>query len=537
MRRLIWLAFALTVALAAIRSALFLAHSAIAFVDPLEAFYFEAVFVQYCWRVRVGEPIYLDYRNPPYVVNFFAPLYFLVVGGLGRLADAGPEALARIGRAVSIASDLAAAGVVGVAAGRRYGRGAGLVAGLIGLSSAPLMPFGPMVRPDLMADALGIAGFLAAISPRAARRWLGGALLVLATMTKQTAGIYLVSAVVGLVLGGRPRAGGALAVGAAAAIGAIVGLGWLATGPWFAVSLLANLAEPASPPYWRMVLEGIRDRAPELLIFPALGLVLWAFQRPREPALAALAVLVPAAAVITSRKVGSDLNYFLGARLVAALAAGAVWGWLASGKRQWGERPPVLAVGAAVLVAALLVPGLRDAVRVLSGSVAEARFYASDRGRATLEAHRLLDELASDPNHPILTDCGPILLHMGTNAPLIDPWLFRDLCMRKRIRPFDISAMITQSDFDAIISVGDLLDRDALTHHLLLPPDLILETVETYRPAFAIAPGDERYSLYVYLPRDPTRPAPPQIEAARRLAPETMPTGSGGSPPRSGGPG
>jgi hypothetical protein len=274
--------------------------------------------------------------------------------------------------------------------------------------------------------------------------------------------------------------------------------------------------------------RAIVERAPELLFFPAVGLVLWIVRKPREPGLAALSVVVPLVALVTAMKVGSDLNYFLGLRLVAALGAGAVWGALrrrpevegGGGSQRVGAIGGWLAI--AVLGAASLVPGLRDASRVFSESRAEARYFESDQGRAVLQAYQLFFKLAEDPDRLILTDSGPILLRMRDRAPFADPWLFRSLAIEGRVRPDLLNRQIVLSQYEAVISTGNLRDRGSLNHQFLLPPGLIISAVQHYLPAFAIAPGHDRYSLYVNLPRVRSRPVPGEIEAASRLAPRTV---------------
>ncbi|QDV38542.1 hypothetical protein [Tautonia plasticadhaerens] len=535
MKRLVPVAFALTIALAASRSAFFLANAAVLYGDPLEAFYLESKFVHLCWRAQAGEALYPDYRIEPHVANFFSPLYFLLVGGLGRLADADLDALTRIGRLGSVGPSLAAALVVGLASGRRYGRRAGVLSGLIGLSSAPLMPFGAMARPDLLADTLGFAGFLAAISARPRRQWIGAALLGAAILTKQTSGVYLLAASAGLLASGRWKASAAVGLGPLLAVGAIVGVATVRDGPMFVLSLLGEREMGWDPVFWVMANRAIVERAPELPYFAAVGLVLWVARRPREPALAALAVLVPAAAVVTSAKIGSDLNYFLGLRLVSAMGAGAAWGAelrRPEGGEQGGParprpRPRWGWLAVALVGTLAMVPGLRDAARVFGESRAEARFYSSDRGRAVLEAYRLFFDLAEDPDRPILTDSGPILLRMRGRAPFADPWLFRSLAIDGRLRPDDLRRRVVRGEFEAVISTGDLRAPIALNHQFLLPPGLIVPVRASYLPAFAIDPGDDRHALYVDLPRVRVGPPPPQVVAASRLAPRTVDPGPG----------
>ena len=522
-RRVVQLVYALTLGLLAARAVLYAWHAAVLFGNPLEAFYLEAPFVHLAWRVQAGLALYPDFQDGPHVANFFGPGYFLVVGHLGRWSGADLEGLPRIGRGVSIVSTFAAAAIVGLASGRR----AGLVATLLALESAPLIHFGAMVRPDLLADTLGIAGFLAAIGLRGGWRGLGVVLLVAAAMTKQTTGVYAIAAVAGLLVSGKFRAATGLAIGTLLGLG--MAIGWLAIieGGRAPGDLLGAGTSPTAGAFALLPLQGIADRGPELPFFALIGLGIWAFRKPRKPALAVLAVAVPAVAVWTARKIGSDLNYFLGLRLVAALGAASLWGTLLDpkGDRERANRARVPALLLAVVGAALLVPGLRDAWHYLDAARAEARFFDSEPGRATLASYRALFELAADPSRAILTDSGPILLRQGDRAPFADPWIFRLLCLTGRVHPELIRRRIADGDYDAIVTTADLADRGALNNQFALPPTLLLEIPGRYAESFAIAPGRLRQELHVYIPLRPRGAPPEALEQARRLA-----AGSGATP-------
>src|SRR5262249_46852005 len=146
----------------------------------------------------------------------------------GRVAGASLSGLFVLGRAVTFASGLLTTLVLGWYAGRRYGKGAGAVAAVLSLGSAPMVDFGTMVRPDMMADLFGIAGFLLLGRRGRASVVAGGLLIVLAALTKQTAAVFLVAGALALLCSGRVLAaaslfgGGLLAlVGVVAAMSAV----------------------------------------------------------------------------------------------------------------------------------------------------------------------------------------------------------------------------------------------------------------------------------------------------------------------------
>ncbi len=153
-----------------------------------------------------GLPLYPDWRAYPHVCNFYGPCYFLLVGGLGRAAGAGLDGLFFIGRGVTFAAALLTTAVLGGAVGRRHGPWAGLAAAAVSLGATPMIGFAVMVRSDLMAELLGLVGFL--LSGRRSRGWcaVGCLLLVLAALTKQTAGVFLLARALALYASGRRAA-------------------------------------------------------------------------------------------------------------------------------------------------------------------------------------------------------------------------------------------------------------------------------------------------------------------------------------------
>jgi hypothetical protein len=152
--------------------------------------------VHLAWRVEHGVRLYPDWRSYPHVANFYAPLNFLLVGGLGRVLLANLDQLYIIGRTVTITSVLIATLVLGVFLNGRYGATA---AGL-SVGARPLFPAGLMCRPDALAELLGLTGFFLVRCRSAALAFAGGLSLWLAAATKQTALVYLLACVIGLFL-------------------------------------------------------------------------------------------------------------------------------------------------------------------------------------------------------------------------------------------------------------------------------------------------------------------------------------------------
>ncbi|QDV38541.1 hypothetical protein [Tautonia plasticadhaerens] len=569
MRTLLRPLLALLLVMALARAGLFVSYAAALVVSPLEAYHLEAKSVHLSWRAQHGEPLYPDWRSGPvHVSNFFGPLYFLLVGGLGRLVDADLDALTRIGRLVTVAAGAAAGLAVGVASGRREGVLAGIFAGLLAIGPAPMIGFGVMVRPDVVADLLGFLGFLLAAGggrtpPGRRRLALGGALLVSATFAKQTTALYLLAAVLALAISGSRKQAIALAVGSALA-SALVVLGvTLAVEPRFAADLLGEAGTPSSAEGWRHVLWRLWTLSRELIVLPAVGFGLWAARKPRDwPALLApAAILVGSSAAVliwpvdpnplivlavalipvgsaglwatidprrprdlplatlaavqlvgstlAAAKLGADLNYFLGLRLVAALAGGSAWGAArrfcsspapAPGPGRLRAARGLAATAAVALLCYAMIPGSLHAFEQMQTARRLVAFI-SGPGRAGLDIRRELCDQAADPGLAILSDCGEVQLRMGARAPFVDPWLFRVMVTTGRIDPAEIRRRLEAAEYDAIVTTKDLFDaRDPYdTYDFGLPPGLAEAARRHYR-LVGTAGG-----LFLYEPRGPGR--------------------------------
>ncbi|WP_169978358.1 hypothetical protein [Tautonia rosea] len=501
MRALIRILLISCLLIALVRAACFLAYAWFALGNPLDVYHLEAQMVHLAWRVQHDRVMYPDWRNDPHVMNVFGPLYFLLVGGIGRLIDADLEGLYRVGRLTSLGSALLASLIVGVASGTREGKGAGFVAGSLTLGAAPLFGFGVMVRADLMADTLGFAGFLLAVGrPSRWRYALGATLLVAAIFTKQTMGLYLIAAVLAAMRTDRKRWGLTLAAGSGAVTLAIIAAVTRTVEPLFARELFGAAETPILLSDWQRTLSRLWQLGPELPILALVGLVLWTVRRERrDPSLVVLAGVVLVGAIVLAMKSGSDLNYFLGLRLVAAMAAGAVWGSVASLIRESGPirpRAAVLAIVGLVGLGVSLLPSL-DHSYAQARSAQSIHAYFSGAGRPVVAQYRRIFELAEDPEIRLLTDSGMVAAHQADRAAFVDPWLFRILVETGKIEPTAILQRLESQEYDYIITTKDLYDTaDPYdTYGFGLPPQLAEAARRNYGFAGVSA------GLFLYLPR------------------------------------
>ena len=503
MRDVLRLILACLALIALARAALFEGAAVCTWLLPLQAYHLEGQMIHLAWRAEQGQALYPDWHSYPHVLNVFGPLYFLAVGWVGRWQGADLDGLARIGRGLSILAGLGASVLVGVASGRREGPRAGLFAASMAVGAVPMIGFGVMVRADLTADLLGFAGFLTATGGRS--RWrvvLGTCLLVASIFTKQTMGLYLVAAFVALWLDGRRGAALALAVVGSFAIVGIVAAVTSTIEPNFARDLLGAAETPVSLPDWALTLQRLLTQSPEIPALSALGLLLWLRRRTPDLPLATLSAVLLGGSILLASKSGSDLNYFLGPRLVAALASGALWGMAERSIRDRSRTGLGLSLAFAMTLGLLLWPSTRHVGARFQGAWQTQRFL-SNAGREVLRQHRRLDRIAEDPEIAMLTDDGMLAMHQGIRAPFVDPWLFRILVVHGKIEPIEIRRKLEGAEYDLLVTTHDLLAPTYLTYTFGLPPVLIEPARRNYVPQGMMA------GMYLYSPRDGVREAEP----------------------------
>jgi hypothetical protein len=485
------LVFALLLAAATARACVYLYYTVLAFQTPLEAYHLEAKMVLLAYRAEVGASLYPRWDNYPHVANFFGPVYFGLVGLIGALVGATIPGLFLIGRAVTVAAALGTTALVAAVAGRRYGRAAGAAAAALSLGTGPLLGFGVMVRPDTLADLLGLAGFLLlgqrALGPRAA----GGLLLVLAVLTKQTSALYLAAAVAALAVERRPRQAAGLLAGCALGLAAVIAGVNAGIEPNFAASLVGEASAPWALHNVVQTLYTARTW-PELLVLPLAGIGPWLTARPRDVRLPTLAVVLLAGSVVASGKTGASLNYYLCLRGVEALAAGALW----RAARAATGRALRAAVAAGVVGVAAVAAGTVGDVTAAANELAHAQALASPLGRIYLETRNRLFRSARDPSVRMLTDSGPIDLHHGTRAVFGDPWLFRLLVHTGRIDPVLLKQRIDRQYYQLIVTTSDIMAPTYETYEFGLPMVLVERIRTRYKPVGAHA------ALFFYVPRD-----------------------------------
>ena len=215
------------------------------------------------------------------------------------------------------------------------------------IGCAPVVGSGVMVRPDALADLVAFAGLLLVWRETALALALSVVVLAFAFFVKQSALAFLLAAVVGLASERRGRRATAVVLAVAGLISMGSAWGWWRWGGEFPHALAAELATSKSLESWTNVVRRTVTIAPEVVLLPlALWLCPWPVARRWGPA----SLVVVAFSMVASAKMGADLNYFLGARLFAAVGLPVLIDPSRSGNKS----------GIALLggVLALLIPGI-----------------------------------------------------------------------------------------------------------------------------------------------------------------------------------
>ena len=445
--------------------------------------------VHHAWRVLNGSALYPAWTSYPHVTNFFTPLYFWIVGSLGRTIGSSIPDLFVIGRLVAFLSTLCGTGCLAWYLWARHGRSAALVGALLSLGAAPLYGFSIMTRPDAMADAAGLAGLLLTTVKGRGPTIAAGALLAIAILTKQTAGIYLVAALV-MCLANRTYAqAGLLAATSALTLAISSVVLTTSSAPLFLVSIFQERHSPVSLTGWMTAMTQLVRLAPELLVVTAAGIVLWIRQKNHGLALAAGTLL--AGSLLTALKVGADMNYFLPLRTASVLAAGSLWAVARDGPHRRQGWLTVAAAGALLV----LLPGSVNAISAAREARALRAFVGSPPGALLLETYDGLIRLVQTPDLRVLTDSGILALYQKDRAPFVDPWLFRLLVSTDRIHPIQMEQWLESESYDVLVLTADLQSAAYDDYSFGLPPSLVERARAHYQQVAHTA------GLFIYRPR------------------------------------
>jgi hypothetical protein len=335
---------------------------------------------------------------------------------------------------------------------------------------------------------LGLTGFFLASGRRSMTRAIGGVLLYCAAMTKQTALVYLVAAVLGLCLDGQRNQAWRILVGVTSALFVTILAVRFSIEPNFVVSLLAESRMPFDlESWWRSVMT-IASTDPELYVLTIAGIFFWSRGPTKEPMLAVLAAVLLASSLVTAAKRGSAENYFLGMRSVAALAAGPLWHNLSTSR----SRSRVWEMVAVVAVIGGMALSMVNAEYFWRNARREALLRRSSAGKAALRFYELLFREVEDPRRPFLTDVGILDIRQGERTVFGDPWKFKLMAENGQIDTRVIEKNIDDEYYDLIFCQRDLFSPEYETFEFGLPRALAERARRHYRLAVV------QHGLYVY---------------------------------------
>ncbi|HST05142.1 MAG TPA: hypothetical protein VLQ48_10435 [Chloroflexia bacterium] len=356
----------LVVGLAA-KTVVSVATSAEMFQYPFQFDESEGMIVAETGLLAHGTDIYAPLTPDLFIAAPYPPLLYMLCWPLQALL--GDEPSFKIGRAISLlATLLAGVAIFGIVRTLSKNWLAGALGALLFWSLGLVTFWGSLVKPDMLAMALGLSGLWWVMARPERQVWWALAFFVPAFYTKQTAIAGAVAAIGWLILT-RPRTG--VGFGAAYAAGAAIPsllLNWLTDGGYFYHQFTLH-SLPWFPDRFYGYLESLVIDYGAFLVPGAIAVLVfgvhWLFARsrrleywlPRSGGLLLLLYFLLALAVsIGTGTLGGNHNHLLDVVAASCIGLGVGVGLLLSGaKIAWGWRAGAVAVG---LVSLAWVPAL-----------------------------------------------------------------------------------------------------------------------------------------------------------------------------------
>jgi len=491
-KALIGIAVGLLLVMGIIRASIYLAYASLEIPAADQPYVLEGASVYFAWCAEQGFPLYPANTATIYTVNYMGPCYFTVVGMIGWLFDADIPTLYLIGRVVTFLCGLGPAVIAAMYLGRRYGRLPALVGLVFGVGAAPMIGYGVTTRPDMMADLLGAGGFFVALRPKHRELCVAVVLLALAFLTKQTAAVWLLAAILALLVEKDSRRR-ALLLGGATFVTIATTVALLAA--FYEPTILSNLFGQGGVPFNAVQGIGILlilvNRSPEILFFAFLGCGLWMSRRYRDRALVILTIVWLASATFFCAKRGSDLNYFAPLRIVEALAAGTLF---AATRRAGRHQFAWIALCVTGIIA--MAPSTILLAKKTAASCERQAVLHSEAGMAEQTKFERLVELAKDPYVRLMTDSDRLAVYQGPRAVFFDAFLFRLQVETGQIDPRELVEQIQSRWFSYIVLSADVSrDYDDIFFYRL--PDQLAKAVRANYQLRSRAGG-----FFVYTPRE-----------------------------------
>jgi len=478
---------ALIVAAAGVRTALIAVYQAWEVPDRLAVYFTEPQSVYLAHRVQLGESLYPEWRSFPYVVNVFTPGYFWAVGLIGRAMNANVEVLQWLGRGVTMLCAVIGAALIAFAM-RRYGRAAMAAAAGCAIGSGFLLGFGWMARPDMAADMFGFAGFLTATAPTSAG--LAIALLTAGMLCKQTSVLYLIAAAAALVWQKRRGRAGVVFAGSIIVTLLVLGVAFATGEPRIFADIVLEAGTPWRWEHWQTIAQRCFIRAGDELLIGIIGVVLWTRQLQRgdseeaQEAKRWLALLAAAAIFggVGAAKIGSDVNYYLPLRYVAAAALGGLVGGMRNVSASMSTSDAAIRrphatwniVGAVMALLAVADWGLT--MRALL-SQHPTRDPNKERLREAYSREvQALTRLSQ--TQPVFTNCDDLALRIDN--PFADSFLFKMLADTGRLDPKALIERLRRGEYHTVATLGAVEDPSYVESPFGLPTAVAAAILERY---------------------------------------------------------
>ena len=438
-------------------------------IAEAETLYPEGWLLRSVLAVRDGHAVYGDFRQYPFIIALYPPVYYYAVGISARLAQLDVSSTLILARTLSAtAAATSCACVFWLARRTGASRLGALVAGGLLFSSFAMQPWSYTARPDALALAFSLAGLWIALS-RDSLRWAAaaGVLLALAFLTKQTH-IAAVSALTLVMLLRRQwKVAATYSVTWIVCVSFVVLALELSTNRSFLANIIGANGVPYQPDLIASYTFYVSKYSALLIGLAFLGWFQTGSASRTDDGVKWYLVISVLIALAALGKVGAGNNQLLEATAAAAVLAGRGYDRLAvglSGPRIWRVRTSsiVLAATATALIALVASAGVLQ-INYLTRQA----FFAP---WATETSDDLVSRLRTEPGD-VLTQQDPLsVLRAGKTPVLADPYGLAVLAVSGRWDPAPLQAMIEQQSFSLIVLDAPAEEEVTLSGYAWWPP-------------------------------------------------------------------
>lgn len=278
--------------------------------NPLDTSNPESMVVYFAERVANGQNLFLDFHKPPYILIQYTPFYYWLLGQTASWFNFSREGIFISGRIFTFGGSL----LIGLLLYLRVRSDeeeipAAASGSLFFLSSYILWPWAATNRPDVLGVLFSLAGFLLFVQFANSRiRWLSIGLFVLAFFTKQNFLSAPFSILFWLILDKRFKEAFLLAASFGILVLTILFAMDHSTGGLSTMNLLdPNWAAPLAFQNLRLVTLTFLQISPLVLMLAVAGGARKSWKQPESIYFAVSLSF----AILTSSKLGSNVNYFI----------------------------------------------------------------------------------------------------------------------------------------------------------------------------------------------------------------------------------